>query len=584
LQSANEALESTNEELQPTNEEQTMPKEEMQSLNEKLQTVNAEQKDLTRAEAQRLLHELEVHQIELEMQNAELRSIHEELEITHTKYADLFDFAPLGYFILDQSGWILQTNLIGAQLLGSNRNLLIKQPFCRFIEDVDSRLFFSNHLDMILRGQGILCCELNLKRSDGTCFHGLLQSTAVKASKSLGEHILLSLIDNTDNRTLRLKLQRSRIVLEETVLKRTSELVRINAQLVHEIEEHQQAKKELTEALVQIQELSERLQLENIQLHQEVSRKYAFGEVIGQSLAMSEVFSQVEQVAPQDATVLLLGETGTGKGLIAHAIHNRSARKQRPMITVNCAALPGNLIESELFGRERGAFTGAHAQQMGRFELADGGTIFLDEIGEMPLELQVKLLRVIQDGEFERLGSPRTTKVNVRVIAASNRNLKKEISAGRFREDLFYRLSVFPINIPPLRKRSNDIPLLVEYFVSKYNKRIGKKIDTVTKETLNLLQTYHWPGNVRELENVIERAIITSPGPVLQILDRFDTPPEMAGEQDVKALADLERDHILQILKKTGWRIEGEKGAALLLGINPSTLRARMRKFGLRRS
>jgi formate hydrogenlyase transcriptional activator len=533
------------------------------------------------SEAQRLLHELAVHQIELEMQNLELRNAREELEIAHTKYAELFDFAPLGYFILDQRGHIVQTNLVGAQLLGCDRSELVEQPFCRFIEDAKGRLFFSSHLQTILRGQGVQCSELNLKRADDTCFHGLVQSTAVKTSASLGDHILMSIIDDTDNRNLRLELQKSESVLEETVTRRTAELTKANTQLQHKIEEHQQAQAALTEALSKIQQLSERMQLENIHLQEEVIRRYAFGEVIGQSGAMSEVFSQVEQVAPQEATVLLLGETGTGKGLIAHAIHSRSARKQRPMITVNCAALPANLIESELFGREKGAFTGAHAQQMGRFELADGGTIFLDEIGEMPLELQVKLLRVIQDGEFERLGSPRTVKVDVRIIAASNRNLKDEIRANRFRQDLFYRLSVFPIHIPPLRQRSTDIPLLVEYFVAKYKKRIGKKIDTVTKETLNTLKAYHWPGNVRELENVIERAIITSQGPVLQIQDRFDTAPEV--EEDIKALADLEYDHILRVLQKTGWRIEGEKGAAVLLNLNPSTLRGRMRKFGLRR-
>jgi transcriptional regulator with GAF, ATPase, and Fis domain len=255
------------------------------------------------------------------------------------------------------------------------------------------------------------------------------------------------------------------------------------------------------------------------------------------------------------------------------------------MITVNCTALPANLIESELFGRERGAFTGANARQMGRFELADGGTIFLDVIGEMPLELQSKLLRVIQDGEFERLGSPRTIKVNVRIIAASNRNLEEEIRAGRFREDLFYRLNVFPITIPPLRQRKEDIPLLVKHFIAKFNKKMGKKIDAVTKETLNALQEYHWPGNVRELESVIERAVITSQGTALQVMDRFES-IRKAGElvgQDVKAIADLEQDHILQVLQKTGWRIEGKNGAAILLGLNPSTLRARMRKYGIRR-
>jgi len=222
---------------------------------------------------------------------------------------------------------------------------------------------------------------------------------------------------------------------------------------------------------------------------------------------------------------------------------------------------------------------------MGRFELADHGTIFLDEIGEMPLELQSKLLRVIQDGEFERLGSPRTIKVNVRIIAASNRNLEEEIKSGRFREDLFYRLNVFPITIPPLRQRKEDIPLLVNHFVAKFNKKTGKKIDAVSKETMNALQEYHWPGNVRELESVIERAVITSQGTALQVLDRFDTflkKGDQSGEE-VKALADLEQDHILQVLQKTGWRIEGQNGAAVLLGLNPSTLRARIRKYGIRR-
>jgi transcriptional regulator with GAF, ATPase, and Fis domain len=284
-----------------------------------------------------------------------------------------------------------------------------------------------------------------------------------------------------------------------------------------------------------------------------------------------------------NATVLLLGETGTGKGVVARAIHTSSSRKGKPLITVDCTTLPATLVESELFGRERGAFTGSDARQIGRFELADGGTIFLDEIGEMPLELQCKLLRVIQDGEFERLGSPRTIKIDVRIIAATNRNLAEEVRNGRFREDLFYRLNVFPITMPPLRQRKDDIPLLVNHFVAKFNKKIGKKIETVSKETLNALQEYHWPGNVRELESVIERAIITSPGTALKVMDRFDTTSkaeEFAGA-DVKALAAMEHDYILQVLLKTGWRINGKNGAALLLGLNPSTLRARMLKYGI---
>jgi formate hydrogenlyase transcriptional activator len=354
---------------------------------------------------------------------------------------------------------------------------------------------------------------------------------------------------------------------------------------MREISDRKQAEESLQAALAEIHELKERLQAENIYLQQEVAREYNFGEIIGQSNAISYVFFRIEQVAPQDTTVLLLGETGTGKGVVARAIHGGSARKDRPMVTVNCTAMPANLIESELFGREKGAFTGANARQIGRFELADHGTIFLDEIGEMPLELQSKLLRVIQDGEFERLGSPRSIKVNVRIIAASNRNLEEEIRNGRFREDLFYRLNVFPITIPPLRQRREDIPLLVDHFVAKFNKKTGRKIKTVTKETLSTLQEYHWPGNVRELESVIERAVITSQGTALQVLDRFDAIRKTGEEsgEDVKALAGLEQEHILQVLRKTGWRIEGNNGAAVLLGLNPSTLRARMRKYGLRR-
>ena len=286
-----------------------------------------------------------------------------------------------------------------------------------------------------------------------------------------------------------------------------------------------------------------------------------------------------------NATVLLLGETGTGKGVVAHAIHGGSARKDRPLITVNCTTLPAALFESELFGREKGAFTGSDTRQIGRFELADGGTIFLDEIGEMPPELQCKLLRVIQDGEFERLGSSRTIKTDVRIIAATNRDLWEEIRGGRFREDLFYRLNVFPITMPPLRQRKEDIPLLVDHFVAKFNKKIGKKIEIVSKETMNVLQHYHWPGNVRELESVIERAVIVSQGIALQVLDSFDNfrkVGEPAGE-DVKVLVALEQDLIRQALRKTGWRIEGKKGAAIILGLNPSTLRFRMRKYGIHR-
>jgi transcriptional regulator with GAF, ATPase, and Fis domain len=251
------------------------------------------------------------------------------------------------------------------------------------------------------------------------------------------------------------------------------------------------------------------------------------------------------------------------------------------MITVNCAALPANLIESELFGREKGAFTGAHATQFGRFEIGHGGTIFLDEIGEMPIELQVKLLRILEKGEFERLGSSRTTKVDVRVIAATNRDLKTEVQKGRFREDLFYRLNVFPVSIPPLRMRPEDIPDLVSHFVNKYAQKFGKIYESIPRSAMKALQAYSWPGNVRELEHVIERAVITSPGPVLQLIDGLEREAAEPREVPLKRLETIERDHILKVLEKTHWKIEGQGGAASILALHPSTLRSKMKKLGI---
>jgi transcriptional regulator with GAF, ATPase, and Fis domain len=262
-----------------------------------------------------------------------------------------------------------------------------------------------------------------------------------------------------------------------------------------------------------------------------------------------------------------------------------SGRNQRPLVNINCAALPANLIESELFGREKGAFTGAQTRQIGRFELADRGTIFLDEIGELPIDLQAKLLRVLEDGEFERLGSPHTIKVNARIIASTNRDLEEEIKNGRFRKDLYYRLHVFPITTPPLRQRKEDIPLLVEHFAQKYSKIMGKKISTISKSSIKRLHNYPWPGNVRELENIIERAVITSTGKTLKLSELYSSRKSGEYPQDPshKKLKDVERAHILQTLKQTGWRIEGVSGAASILGLNPSTLRSRMKKMSIQR-
>jgi transcriptional regulator with GAF, ATPase, and Fis domain len=344
-----------------------------------------------------------------------------------------------------------------------------------------------------------------------------------------------------------------------------------------------ESEERLRERLEEIERLKLQLEKENIYLREEIKTGHGFEKIVGGSDAVQYVFFRVRQVAPTDATVLILGETGTGKGLVAHAIHEMSARKDRSMITVNCAALPANLIESELFGREKGAFTGAHAKQIGRFEVANGGTIFLDEIGEMPLELQAKLLRVLQEGEFERLGSPRTIRVDVRVIVSTSRDLKAEIRNNRFREDLFYRLNVFPISMPPLRMRRDDIPHLVRHFVDKYARKVGRQIKTIPKSTLKSLQGYPWPGNVRELEHVIERAVITSTGPVFQLADRLEGESVETKEEPLKELAAMEQEHILKVLQKTRWKIDGVGGAATLLKLNPSTLRFRLKKLGIKR-
>jgi PAS domain S-box-containing protein len=350
---------------------------------------------------------------------------------------------------------------------------------------------------------------------------------------------------------------------------------------IQDITERKQAELNLQAALSEIKELKEKLEVERAYLQEEIKLEYNYENIIGQSDGLNYVLYKAEQIAPSDTIVLVLGETGTGKELVARAIHGLSPRKDRTLVKVNCATLPSNLIESELFGHEKGAFTNAHARQLGRFEVADGATFFLDEIGELPLELQPKLLRVIQDGEFEKLGSSDTIKVDVRVIAATNRNLEEEVRRGRFREDLWYRLSIFPITVPPLRERVEDIALLVDFFVDKISKRLGKSIESIPTSVMNTLQDYQWPGNIRELENVLERAAINSSGPKLRLVDELKKPyKDLAKTQ--KTLEKVERDHIVRILEQTNWKVSGKNGAAEILGLNRSTLRARIRKLGIR--
>lgn len=325
-----------------------------------------------------------------------------------------------------------------------------------------------------------------------------------------------------------------------------------------------------------------RLKDENIELKQELVLKNTYGTVIGKSRTFRKVLKSVEQVAPTDTTVLIQGETGTGKELLARSIHGLSLRSGLSMVKVNCGALPPGLMESELFGHIKGAFTGAVQTRQGRFEMADKGTIFLDEIGELPLEFQTKLLRVLQEGEINRVGDGNSRTVDVRVIAATNKNLAAEVEEGRFRQDLYYRLNVFPITCPPLRQRKEDIPALIRYFVEHYNRKLDRQVEVIPRQVLDRLIHYHWPGNIRELENILERAIIRSTDRVLH-LEAFPRKEAAPARGGVPTLDELQREHIINTLKQTGWRVSGESGAANILDIHPKTLESRMKKLGIRR-
>jgi len=337
---------------------------------------------------------------------------------------------------------------------------------------------------------------------------------------------------------------------------------------------------QLRQTLEEVQRLRDRLQMENVYLREQLRRDDGHSSIVGESEGIRKMFAQARRVAPTDTAVLITGETGTGKELLAQAIHDMSGRSGKTMVIINCAALPPPLIESELFGREKGAYTGAMTRQIGRFEVADGSTLFLDEIGDLPTDLQVKLLRVLQDGRFERLGSNRTLTANVRLIAATNHDLGAMVRAGRFREDLFHRLNVYPIEVPPLRDRVSDIPLLAWRFVQEFNKKMGKSVDSIPRQTMERLKQYPWPGNVRELRNLIERAMIGCDGRSLTI----DLPAGDRGSASIPVtLEELERKHILDVLERVHWRISGKQGAAEILGLRPTTLHSRMKKLGISR-
>ena len=481
----------------------------------------------------------------------------EALKASETRYRRLFETAQDGILILDaETGQITDVNPFLVEMLGYSHEDFLGRELWEIgaFEDVEaSKAAFGE-----LRAKGYVRYEdLPLRTKDGR--HMAVEFVSNVYLVDHRKVIQCNIRDISDRKLIAEALQKAHNELERRVEERTAEL---------------------RTALSEIKAMKDQLEAENIYFRQESKMRHQFEHILGQSDGLKYVLYRVEQVASTNTTVLILGETGTGKELIAAAIHHLSPRKDRPLITVNCAALPANLMESGLFGREKGAFTGADSRQIGRFEVANGSTLCLDEIGELPLEMQAKLLRAIQHNEFERLGSSHTIKVDVRIVATTNRNLKEEVRKGRFRQDLYYRLNVFPITVPPLRQRKDDIPLLVQTFVQRYARKLGKQILSIQKETMKVLQDYPWPGNIRELESVLERAVILCPGPTLQLDDKLET-LSSSFPSTARTLEEMERIQILGTLSETRWRINGKDGAAAILGLHPSTLRARMHKLGI---
>ena len=451
----------------------------------------------------------------------------------------LVDQAGDAFFILDEKGQIFDVNHRACQTLGYTREELLRMSILEVDVEAEDKEHKARYWKPLASGQYIT-------------FEGIHQ--------------------RKDASTFPVEIRFGRLDLGEK---------KLYLALCRNISKRKKRETELLKAFKKIKALKEQLEKENIYLREKIQLTYQHHKIIGESDAIKRVLSQAEKVAQTNTCVLILGETGTGKELLAHAIHNMSDRKGHPMIKVNCASLPATLIESELFGHEKGAFTGAVSKQIGRFEAAHGTTLFLDEIGDLPMELQAKLLRVLQEGEFERLGSTRTISVDTRVIAATNHNLSELARKQKFRRDLYYRLNVFPITMPPLRERQEDIPLLVCFMLDKFSKSMGKSVKHILKKDMNLLIRNIWHGNVRELKNIIERAMIMSTGSTLQF--EFLADMERPTEEMSLSLKEIEKKHILKVLHHTGWRVSGNKGAAEILELKPTTLEAKMKKMGIKR-
>ena len=509
----------------------------------------------------------------------EYQLIKEAIRLSDQSVRILFDQAADALYVMDVDGRFYDVNQQACRELGYTRAELLSMR----VDDMDkayrTRAVEKEFWDKLPRNKRVTF-EVEHTRRDGTTFPVEVHQTMIEPLGS-GLSLIFAVARNiTARKQVEDELARHRDHLQELVREQTVEIEATNQKLRQEIEKRKNAQEALQEALEVLNAMKKQVEAENVYLRSEIKLRDKNEKMIGHSPAFLSVLKQVEQVAATEATVLIQGETGTGKELLAQAIHNLSRRRDSALVKVNCAALPATLIESELFGREKGAYTGAVSQQIGRYEMAHGSTIFLDEISEIAVETQAKLLRVLDQGQFERLGSSRSVEVDVRVIAATNRDLSQAVAEGLFRQDLYYRLNVFPITLPPLRERRDDIPLLTRWFIDEFNKKMGKKITGLSTESLKALETYSWPGNIRELRNVIERAMIRCEGRTLYI----DLPHSLEiGLESGPTLMDMEKRYILNVLDKTNWKIRGLDGAAIKLGLKPTTLEARMKRYGLSR-
>jgi PAS domain S-box-containing protein len=544
------------------------------------------------SEIETLLLRVAVSQALIELQRAQVLAERartaEAQRASEERFRRYFELGLVGMAITSPTKGCVEVNERFCDMVGYTRGELLKMTWAQITNAEDLAADVAQ-FDRVMAGETDgYSMDKRYIHKDGQVVHAIISVKCLRCPDGSVDYFLSLVQDISARKRAEEDLRLAHEELEHRVIERTGQLAAVNRTLTGEVAERKRAEEELKKAFDEISLLKDRLAREKLYLEEEILTEKHFEEVIGESEALRAVLTQIEKVAPVDSTVLIQGETGTGKELLARALHRLSRRHDRTFVKVNCAAIPTGLLESELFGHEKGAFTGAVAQRIGRFELAHHGTLFLDEVGEIPLELQVKLLRVLQEQEFERLGSTRTLRVDVRLVAATNRDLAQMIANNQFRSDLYYRLNVFPITMPPLRERVEDIPLLLRHFTRHHAQLCNKPITAIAPETVAALCRYSWPGNVRELENVVERSVILSQGPVLEVaLPQLKAPlamqPPTTPSSNGTTLENIQREHILNALDDAHWVIGGPHGAAVRLGVKRTSLQYKMRKLGISR-